>query len=220
MIPNLFKPVLVKTIRLLITPANRKGVLHFFFATALLSASFSSLCAQNDTLTKLDHPYPGAAKTPLPEDHSPKKAAALSAMLPGLGQVYNKKYWKVPVIYGALAGLGYFFWYEQVQFDLFTAAYHKSLAGNTTAIDPSLRRYDTATLLEWKNYFNRYRDLSIIGISLVYVVNILDATVDAHLWHFEKKISDDLSLRVSPGCNPVYGQVFPAPALHLRFSFR
>jgi hypothetical protein len=141
-------------------------------------------------------------------------------MLPGLGQIYNHKYWKVPVIYGALSGLGYFLWYEQTQFDLFTAAYHNSLAGNIASIDPSIRRYDSATMLEWKNYFNRYRDLAVIGITVVYVINILDATVDAHLWHFDKNISDDLSLHVSPSCTPLFGQVLPAPALRLSFSFR
>jgi hypothetical protein len=191
----------------------------FLLGTALLLCSFSSLHAQEDSSAQHIRSSVPPNKT-LPELHSPKRAAAMSAMLPGLGQIYNHKYWKVPVIYGAFAGLGYFFWYEQVQFDLFTASYHKSLAGNTAAIDPSLRRYDAATLLEWKNYFNRYRDLSIIGISLVYVVNILDATVDAHLWHFEQKINDDLSLHIAPGCSPIYGQVLPAPTLHLRFSFR
>ena len=152
--------------------------------------------------------------------HSPKKAALMSTIVPGLGQVYNHKYWKMPVIYGAFAGLGYFFWYEQKQFDIFTAAYHKSLAGNTAAIDPSIRFYDSSQLLEWKNYFNRYRDLSIIGITLVYVINIVDATVDAHLWHFDKNISDDLSMRFSPGLSPVFGSVMPAPGVHLTLSFR
>jgi len=153
------------------------------------------------------------------EGHNPKKAAVYSTLIPGLGQAYNHKYWKIPLIYAAGISLGYLFHYEESRFELFTTAYHQSVAGQTSQIDPSIAGWDTGQLLEWKNYYNRYRDLCFIGCTAVYLLNILDATVDAHLWHFKQNMGDDLSFRVQPSCIPVMGSTLPAPALSLKLSF-
>jgi hypothetical protein len=169
---------------------------------------------------------PQPEKKALPPPHYPKRAALMSAVIPGLGQAYNHKYWKIPVIYIAGAGLGYLLYYEQHKFDFYTGAYHQSVTNQqmnyppTYRIDPSIAGWDTGQLLEWKNYYNRYRDLSFIGCTAVYLLNILDATVDAHLWHFKERVNDDLSFRISPSAIPVIGYTLPAPGIHLSLSIR
>jgi hypothetical protein len=150
--------------------------------------------------------------------HSPKKAALYSALIPGLGQGFNHKYWKIPVIYAAGVGLGYFFYFEENKFAYFTDAYHQSVAGNLNRIPLSIQGYSTEQLLEEKGYYNRYRDLAFIGCAALYLLNVVDAAVDAHLYHFKDFMSDDLSLRIRPSCLPVIGSTLPAPGLRLSFS--
>jgi hypothetical protein len=154
------------------------------------------------------------------QPHSPKKAAAFSAMLPGLGQGYNHKYWKIPLIYAAGAGLGWFFWYEQGNFDLYTAAYHAKLDPNngSNQTEPLVKYRTVDYLLESKNYFNRYRDLAVIGLTAWYILNVVDAAVDAHFWNFDKNIDDNLGMHITPVCLPVYGSIRPVPGI--RFSLQ
>ncbi len=170
--------------------------------------------------TQVDPKAKEASEKPLlfAKPHSPKKAALYSALLPGLGQGFNHKYWKIPVIYAAGAGLGYFFYFEENKFAYFTDAYHQSVAGNLNRIPESIRGYSTEQLLEEKGYYNRYRDLAFIGCAALYLLNIVDAAVDAHLYHFKDFMSDDLSLRIRPSCLPVTGSALPAPGFRLSFS--
>jgi hypothetical protein len=156
------------------------------------------------------------------QPHAPKKAAALSAILPGLGQGYNHKYWKIPLLYATGAGLGWFFWYEQGNFDLYTAAYHAKLDPKSSAnlTDPLVKYRDVSYLLESKNYFNRYRDLAVIGLTAWYLLNVVDAAVDAHFWNFEKNIDDNLGMHILPVCMPVYGSMLPAPGIRFSFQLR
>jgi hypothetical protein len=122
------------------------------------------------------------------------RASLMSAILPGLGQVYNKKYWKVPVIYAAIAGIGYF----ARQFNQEYQDYHNELLyryANTGYIN-SLSEYSTDNLVVLKNQSKKYRDLCFIGMGIFYVLNIIDANVDAHLKKFD--VSDNLSLRLAP----------------------
>ena len=152
--------------------------------------------------------------------HSPHKAALYSAIIPGAGQFYNKKYWKMPFIYAAGAGLGWMLWYEQSAMNYYSFNYQQSVNGNTYKIDPILLRegLNSDGLLSEKNRFNHWRDLAFIGCVAVYALNVLDAAVDAHLWHFDQKINDDLSLRCTPSALPVWGTQIPAPGLRLTVS--
>ena len=86
-------------------------------------------------------------------------------------------------------------------------------------LDPKLKYYTPADLLDYKNFYNKQRDLSIICLTGLYILNILDATVDAHLWHFEQNISDDLSFRLRPTCIPAVGHAMPVPGLGVGLSF-
>lgn len=130
--------------------------------------------------------------------HSPKRATIYSAILPGLGQAYNKKYWKIPVIYAGLGATGYFFFYNNKEYQRTRKALVNRLDTDSLTIDTEFTdpRYTNEFLQDRKNYFRRNRDLSaIIGI-LVYVANIIDADVDAHLTYFN--VDNNLSLQVMP----------------------
>jgi len=127
--------------------------------------------------------------------HSPKKAAIMSACLPGLGQVYNRKYWKLPVLYAGLGGAGYAIVFNNNYYQDFRKAYiaRTDELPETTDDYP---RYSASNLLDLRNYYRHNLELSVIIITAVYILNIVDATVDAHLYDFD--ISDDLSLSFKP----------------------
>ncbi|MEA4916455.1 DUF5683 domain-containing protein [Proteiniphilum sp.] len=139
---------------------------------------------------------------------SPRKAVIYSAILPGLGQIYNRKYWKLPIIYGGVAGLtyaiswnnGYYRDYldgykDYVDENPETNRWHNLLPyGQTPGSED--REWFRNVLQQRKDYFRYYRDLSIIATVAVYLVFIVDAYVDAQLFDFD--MSPDLSMRMTP----------------------
>jgi Family of unknown function (DUF5683) len=128
------------------------------------------------------------------KQRSPKKAALLSAILPGLGQAYNRKYWKIPIIYAGLGGLGYLFASNNDSYNSYRNELIFRMNNNMQVNDyPQLAERD---LLIQKEVFRKYRDLSALGFLLVYASNIIEANVDAHLMTYD--ISDDLSLKWQP----------------------
>lgn len=132
------------------------------------------------------------------QKHLPPKATFMSAVLPGLGQAYNKKYWKIPVIYAGFTGLGYYTGYNNYVYKRYKDAYETKIkidAGDSTLTDP-LPNISTDATLKSREEWRRYRDLTIIGIGLLYVAQIIDANVDAHLFDYD--ISEDLSMRIEP----------------------
>ena len=128
--------------------------------------------------------------------HSPRKATMYSAVLPGLGQIYNRKYWKVPVVYAGFATLAYFIDYNNEQYLRFKTAYLYRIDGDETTVDEFAGRYSDQALQSGKDTYRRWRDLNIIGVFGLYAFQIIDATVDAYLFDYD--IGDDLSLRVAP----------------------
>ncbi|MFB6258167.1 MAG: DUF5683 domain-containing protein [Flavobacteriales bacterium] len=126
--------------------------------------------------------------------HSPRTATIRSAILPGLGQAYNDKYWKIPIIYGGLGASGYFIVRNSKRFRTFRSALIKRHDPNKT--DPYRGIYNVEQLRTLKETYRRWRDLSYISLVAVYVLQVLDANVDAHLYDFD--VSDDLSLRLEP----------------------
>ena len=126
-------------------------------------------------------------------EKSAKKASILSAIIPGAGQVYNKKYWKVPIIYATLASSIYFVQDNQSNLDKYKNAYISRSNGENDAYSDV---YNDSQLLTIVNYYERNRDVSYIVTAAIYLLNIVDASVDAHLFDFD--ISDDLSINCSP----------------------
>lgn len=120
---------------------------------------------------------------------APSKAAFYSAVVPGLGQAYNKKYWKIPIIYAGI-GTGIYFYNQNTKdYNRFRDAYKRRLAGFE---DDEFQGISTDRLLDAQKTASRNRDVSLIISIAFYVLNIVDANVDAHLRQYN--ISDDLSL--------------------------
>jgi len=145
------------------------------------------------------------------------KAALMSALLPGLGQAYNKSYWKIPVLYAGLGTLVYFVKTNDEEYQNFYEAYKIRLDGDSTTIDNQYPNLSDEDILVRKDYYRRNRDLSYILIGVVYVLNIVDAYVDAQLKEFD--ISDNLSLKTSPWFSPGLDGTQMA-GVSLRLTFR
>lgn len=141
----------------------------------------------------------GADSTSIMRRHSPKKAAVLSAILPGMGQIYNKKYWKLPIVYGGLAGLGTWVGINQRNLKGYTNAYKLELDNDPNTLGSYKGITGSNNLSIKRDDSKRSLDLSIILLSVFYALNIVDATVDAHL--FDYSITDDLSVKLQPDFN-------------------
>lgn len=121
----------------------------------------------------------------------------MSAVLPGLGQVYNKKYWKIPIIYGGLATAGYFMKINRDAYLELKEAYIAEV--DTDAATISHFNLPAEGLLSYMEFYRTRMEICYIAMGMLYVLNIVDATVDAHLFTFD--VSDDLSLRIMPEFN-------------------
>ncbi|QHI38997.1 hypothetical protein IMCC3317_43970 [Kordia antarctica] len=122
---------------------------------------------------------------------SPSKAAFYSAILPGLGQAYNKKYWKIPIVYAALGTGIYFYIDNNKKYNQYRSAYKRRLAGFTDDEFQGIVA-DNDALIDAQEFYQKNRDLSLLLTVVAYVLNIVDANVDAHLLQFN--VSDDLSV--------------------------
>ncbi|MFL5763125.1 MAG: DUF5683 domain-containing protein [Bacteroidia bacterium] len=174
--------------------------LLFLSAPACAQVKDSAALVKPDTL--LFNGKPGAATgdtvrlLPQKKYHSPKKAALFSAVLPGAGQVYNKKWWKVPIIYAGGAGLAYSFQFNQSKYIKYRTAYKYRIDNDASTVDNYVGVYSDDNLNTLQKYYHRYRDLTVIGFAALYTLNIIDASVDAHLFTFD--VSDDLSVNIHP----------------------
>lgn len=159
----------------------------------------------------------------------PMRAVWLSALCPGLGQIYNRRYWKLPIIVGGYMGLAYATDWNNAMLRDYTKAY-RDLMDN----DPDTKSYmdffapgvDESSLSKtWlesvfqsrRNYFRRNRDLCIIGMVGVYLLAIVDAYVDASLAHFD--ITPDLSMQWSPVIMQETRSPIPSVGLQMAFCF-
>ena len=127
------------------------------------------------------------------------KAALRSTILPGLGQAYNKKYWKIPIVYGVIAIPVSLFNYNSKWYNKTRTAYtirSTKDSANFSKIVPELIPLSDESLRLYRNEFRKNMDFSILGIILAWGLNIVDATVDGHLRGFD--ISDEVSLKVGP----------------------
>lgn len=125
---------------------------------------------------------------------SPKKAAILSACFPGLGQIYNHKYWKLPIVWGLVGTASYGVYYTFDNYLMYLNDYVTVISGSS---EPTISGLTSESrLLENKNKFRKYRDLSVMAWLVIYGLNIVDANIDAHFSNFD--VSEDLSLNISP----------------------
>jgi hypothetical protein len=130
--------------------------------------------------------------------HSPHKASVYSALLPGLGQIYNKKYWKAPIVWLGLGGLTYSIIYNNRSFNSYQNELIARAAGDSLSFNPSYNNYPIPYLTSFRNSHRSNRDLSIVGLAAFYALNIVDATVDAHLYKFDVDRSLSLKAETNP----------------------
>lgn len=192
----------------------------FLFTACLLMALLQLACPAARAQTVTTGPDSVQVATPAVSDSArrterflwmrvtrPKKAALLALVLPGAGQVYNHRYWKLPLVYGAVGGTGYGLYYYQKRYKAYTQA-RKQLDNRRplTEVSDALvakgyRRETTAQGVQAGLQGSRtYRDTFIAYTALAYGITVLDALVDAHLRDFD--ISDDLGLRLNPTVLP------------------
>ncbi len=166
-----------------------KRFLILLFMTLAMSCS---VFAKNDSIAA-------------PKKHNPKKATIYSAVLPGLGQAYNKKYWKIPIVYAGIGTIAYVIDMNNDNYRDYRKAFdYKS--GIITEADEKIiniaKRYSGDNLITIRDYYRRNTELSWIIMAVWYGLNVIDACVDAHF--FEYDISDDLTLKVEPSLQSNY----------------
>jgi len=177
----------------------------------LLSCNLRNLSAQDTTAV------PGKVKKFLKAD--PMRATMLAVALPGLGQIYNRKFWKVPFVYAGFGGAVFAITYNSTNYSKFMKAYqdftddipqtdsYLELIKNADpatydpvlhpkTYDPSAASWYTERMLRQVDLFKKYRDLSYIGFAAWYLITVLDANVDASLLNYD--ISDNLNLQIEP----------------------
>jgi len=140
------------------------------------------------------------------KEHSPHLATIYSMILPGLGQAYNRKYWKIPIIYGGLGVSLYYLQYNNKRYEQMRKGYKHFIDGDPTTnyfleIDELVTRNVPddkikAQLDYYKYEYRRNRDLTVILTAGIYFINVIDAAVDAHFFDFD--VSEDFTLRIEP----------------------
>jgi hypothetical protein len=170
----------------------------------------------------------------------PLKATMLAVAFPGLGQIYNRKYWKIPLVYAGFGGLVYSLGFNTSSYNKLMKAYQDftdKIPGTDSYVklitwadpsaydpvlapdtyDPSKASWVKDRLLQGVDYYKKYRDLTYIGIAAWYLISVLDANVDASLFNYD--ISDKLDLEVAPVQLPVPGYSGAGLNLSLIFTF-
>lgn len=204
---------------------NNKVFGHLFFLLACFATipciSFAqekevlkSADSSKTVTTVVDTTAPDDKKVKKVRVYNPGKAALRSAILPGWGQIYNKKYWKLPIVYGALGtSAGIFFFNLQTYKDTraaYRATYNIRQPGATAAdtaafnnIPDYLKPLSESSLRSYRDSYRRDIDYSVLFFVLLWGLNVVDAAVDAHLKSFD--VSPDLSLRFKPGYSEMAG---------------
>jgi hypothetical protein len=179
----------------------------------------SSIVAQTDTTSVLKlstQPKSLKAESKFeanPFDaNAPAKAAFYSAVLPGLGQAYNKSYWKIPLVYGAIGASTYFYIFNNNEYNRYRDAYKSRLAGFED--DEFFGVLTNENLIDAQKQFRQNKEYSLLFIIGFYILNIIDANVEAHLNQFN--VSRDLS--VSPQIKP--NHITRKPEFNLTFNLK
>ena len=211
-----------------------KQILNIFPVQKNAILLFLILCSQFSFAQKVIQPLNPADTTPVitriitankidsvVKKHSPKIAATRSAIFPGLGQIYNKKYWKLPIVYGALGVTTYIFvdnikTYKEYRF-AYNARYKAGLPTPDSTdyfkLDNIYKIIQPESIRAARNKFRQYVDYSVIFFIIFWGLNVVDATVDAHLKSFD--VSPNLSLSIEPGRSQLAGTNGISLVLHI-----
>jgi len=181
-------------------------IFYLLISLFFLSNAYSQVPAENPVAIK-DSTASKKSKTDTTKKkvYDPKVAARRSALIPGWGQAYNKKYWKIPIVYGALGVTGYIFVNNIKIYKEYKFAYSARVKAQPPTLDSTdYNQLDNVykvlspnSIRSARDEFRRYVDYSALIFILLWGLNVVDAAVDAHLKNFD--ISPDLSLQLRPG---------------------
>jgi hypothetical protein len=155
---------------------------------------------------KVESPYKVDSATR--KKHDPRKATLYSTFCPGLGQIYNRKYWKLPLVYAAVGipAYTYFYnksWYQKCQYAISVIVTGTTRPDSLAKVDPKLQTFvaakDDNSLRNYRNQYRKDEDYSVLFFLLLWGLQIVDATVDAHLAGFD--VSNELSVHLQEGSN-------------------
>ena len=168
-----------------------------FIATVLIFFLSSAYAQSDSTATDSVKHKAAIAQFWNAEPHSPGRAALYSAIIPGLGQAYNRKYWKIPIVYAGLGTSVYFIYYWNGFYTDLKNAYLWRTDDDSLTVDTQYS-YITSNdiLLQYVDLTRKYTDLMFVVTGAVYLLNIIDAIVDGHLYDFN--VNDDLSMHLEP----------------------
>lgn len=148
----------------------------------------------------------------------PWKAAMMSGFVPGLGQIYNRKYWKLPIVWGAIATSTYFVIDNQIKYIGFRDAYRSWVNDSIILPDYQQYQYNPTGLKNERDNYERTRNIMIIVTAALWTLNIVDAAVDAHLSTFD--VSPDLSMKIAPATFYNAYQNQPGFGVSVTFNFK
>lgn len=178
--------------------------LPIFFFLITLCFSFPSFAQENkDSATAKNKSVSDTSKKII-KKFNPRTATLRSAMLPGWGQIYNKKYWKLPLVYGALGTTAGVYFYNIKTYRLLRKAYvyiTDKDSNNNALIDPRFRNLSAGAIRTYRDSFRQNIDYSVLFFILFWGLNVVDATVDAHLKGFD--VNENLSIELKPGYSPL-----------------
>lgn len=201
----------------------------FILIGLCLAVQLTAYAQDQDSIKRRRKDQPQLAENGVVKDSArlaieamPGIAARRSAMLPGLGQIYNKRWWKVPLVYGGFVGLGLVFEFNQTKYQLFLKeAQFRSLNPGKTQ-NPTYAGYSTEGIIAIKDAYRRNRDLTILAGLGFYAIQVIDAYVDAKFYRFD--VSDELALKLEPMVQPnaVYhaSSAMPVVGLKLKLSLQ
>jgi hypothetical protein len=170
----------------------------------LLLLAGASLRGQSRDSVYSPIPSDTLALTTLSRQYSPRKALLYAAVLPGLGQIYTKKYWKIPLVYGGLGATGYAIRFYQQGYTKYRAELFDLLRTGAPTSNSGFTETQLRTLID---RYRRERDFMIIVLGGVYVLQMIDAHVDAHLKEFDVNPRFKVSFLPTSEQNPVAGRI-------------
>ncbi|HUH33340.1 MAG TPA: DUF5683 domain-containing protein [Daejeonella sp.] len=203
--------------------------IFIFTASALTAQERDSVVLKQDTLIKTAKPAP--AKSPpafkskerLELEKMPRRAAIRSAIIPGWGQLTNRRWWKLPLVYGGLVGIALVYDFNQTNYKTFLTEAQNREYNTQHPKDPQkptiveYQRYPTSGIITIKDGYRRNRDLTILAGAAFYTVTIIDAYVDAKFFRFD--ITDELALKVKPAFQqPPPSNAFASPVPSVKVS--
>jgi len=191
-----------------------KFILKSTASLLILLLGFQYSAVGQDELSQVDTIERDTIEIETVDEHSPGLASLYSAVLPGLGQAYNGKHWKIPIVYGAFFTFGFLIYDNNIKYQYFRKNLIAELDDSSETINDTGR--DAENLQSNRDNFRRSRDFNMIMLTITYFLQIADAHIDAHLLEFN--VNQDISVSVDPALLPQNRNL--APGFSLKMNIR